>query len=306
LKQTEILIVGAGPAGLTAGIYTARAGHKVLLIEKGISGGQMALTSEVENYPGFAQQVTGMELAQTMEQQAVRFGCEITNAEVTGIAAAADGFEISTTTDPIKAAAVIVCSGVKPKQIGAPGEKELLGRGVSYCAVCDGPLFKGKEVAVVGGGDSALEEALYLANIAARVHVIHRRDEFRACRCAQDRLAERSNVSYHLSSVIEAVNGNQRVESLSLKELKSGSTSTLPVNGLFIYAGWLPNSGWCSNLVALDQTGDIKTDDRLRTNVPGIFAAGDVRNTPLRQVATAVGDGALAAMSAHDYLIGKR
>jgi thioredoxin reductase (NADPH) len=306
LKQTEILIVGAGPAGLTAGIYTARAGHKVLVVEKGISGGQMALTSEVENYPGFAQQVSGMELAQTMEQQAARFGCEMLNTEVSGIVTSAGGFEVSTTSGPIQAAAVIICSGVKPKQIGVPGEKELLGRGVSYCAVCDGPLFKGKEVAVVGGGDSALEEALYLTNIAARVHLIHRRDEFRACRCAQDRLAERQNVGYHLSHVIESINGTQRVESLALKDLKNDSTSLLPVSGVFIYAGWLPNSGWCSNLVDLDHNGDITTDDRLRTSVPGIFAAGDVRNTPLRQVATAVGDGALAAMSAHDFLIGKR
>ena len=306
MKQTEILAVGGGPAGLTAGIYAARSGHKALILEKSFAGGQMALTSEVENYPGFAEPVSGMMLAQTMEQQATRFGCEMMNAEATGIAATSAGFEVSTSAGPVAAAAVIVCSGVKPKLLGAPGEKELTGRGVSYCAVCDGPLFKGREVAVIGGGDSALDEALYLANIVARVHIIHRRDEFRGCRFAQQRLRERGNISYHLSCVVESFNGTQRLENLTVKNLKDASTFPLPVAAAFVYVGWLPNTGWCSNLLALDDSGNIKTDDRLRANVPGVFAAGDVRNTHLRQVATAVGDGALAAMSAHDFLIGKR
>ena len=306
MKQTEILAVGAGPAGLTAGIYASRSGHKAIVLEKSFAGGQMALTNEVENYPGFSEPVSGMLLAQTMEQQATRFGCEMLNAEATGIAITPDGFEVTTTAGPVAATTVIVCSGVKPKQLGVPGEKELTGRGVSYCAICDGPLFKGREVAVLGGGDSALDEALYLSNIAARVHVVHRRDEFRACKLAQQRLRERSNVDYHLSCVVESFDGTQRLAGLTVKNLKDASNYSLPVAGAFIYVGWLPNTGWCSNLLALDDAGNIKTDDRLRTNVPGIFAAGDVRNTPLRQVATAVGDGALAAISAHDYLIGKR
>jgi thioredoxin reductase (NADPH) len=159
---------------------------------------------------------------------------------------------------------------------------------------------------VLGGGDSALDEALYLSNIVTRVHVIHRRDEFRGCRFAQQRLRERNNVDYHLSCVVESFNGTQRLESLIVKNVKDASNYSLSVAGAFIYVGWLPNTGWCSNLLALDDAGNIKTDDRLRTNVPGVLAAGDVRNTHLRQVATAVGDGALAAMSAHDYLIGKR
>jgi len=306
LKQTEILAVGAGPAGLTAGIYAARSGHKVIVLEKSFAGGQMALTSEVENYPGFSEPVGGMSLAQTMEQQAARFGCEMLNAEATGIMAASGGFEVATTAGPIAAAAVIVCSGVVPKHLGAPGETELSGRGVSYCAVCDGPLFKGREVAVIGGGDSALDEALYLTNLAARVHVIHRRDEFRGCKLAQERLRQRGNVDYHLSCVVESFDGTQRLAGLTLKNLKDGSRYSLSVSGAFVYVGWLPNTNWCSSLVALDDSGNIKTDDRLRTSVPGVFAAGDVRNTHLRQVATAVGDGALAAMSAHDFLIGKR
>jgi len=306
LKQTEILAVGAGPAGLTAGIYASRSGHKVLVVEKSFAGGQMALTSEVENYPGFSEPVGGMLLAQTMEQQATRFGCEMLNAEATGVAVTPGGFEVTTTAGPIAAMTVIICSGVKPKQLGVPGEKELAGRGVSYCAICDGPLFKGREVAVLGGGDSALDEALYLSNIVARVHVVHRRDEFRACKLAQQRLRERTNVDYHLSCVVESFDGTQRLAGLTIKNMKDASNYSLPVAGAFIYVGWLPNTGWCSNLLALDDAGNVKTDDRLRTSVPGIFAAGDVRNTPLRQVATAVGDGALAAISAHDYLIGKR
>jgi thioredoxin reductase (NADPH) len=306
LKQTEILAVGGGPAGLTAGMYAARSGHKALVLEKSFAGGQMALTSEVENYPGFSEPVSGMLLAQTMEQQATRFGCEMLNAEATGIAATATGFEVSTTSGPVAAAAVIISSGVKPRLLGVPGETDLAGRGVSYCAVCDGPLFKGREVAVIGGGDSALDEALYLSNIAAHVHVIHRRDEFRACQFAQERLRERSNVSYHLSCAVESFNGTRRLENLTVKNLKDKSNYSLPVAGAFIYVGWLPNTGWCSNLLALDDSGNVKADDRLRTNVPGVFAAGDVRNTHLRQVATAVGDGALAAMSAHDFIIGKR
>jgi thioredoxin reductase (NADPH) len=306
LKQTEILAVGAGPAGLTAGIYAARSGHKVIVLEKSFAGGQMALTSEVENYPGFSEPVGGMLLAQTMEQQAVRFGCEMLNGEATGVAATANGFEVGTTAGPVTARTVIVCSGVKPKLLGVPGETELTGRGVSYCAVCDGPLFKGRDVAVIGGGDSALDEALYLSNMASHVHVIHRRDEFRACKLAQERLRERSNVDYHLSCVVESFDGTQRLAGITLKNLKDSTNYSLPVSGAFVYVGWLPNTAWCSSLLALDESGNIKTDDRLRTNVPGMFAAGDVRNTHLRQVATAVGDGALAAMSAHDYLIGKR
>ncbi len=306
MKQTEILAVGAGPAGLTAGIYAARSGHKVIVLEKAFAGGQMALTSEVENYPGFSEPVGGMLLAQTMEQQAVRFGCEVMNAEATGIAATDSGFEIATTAGPVSAATVIVCSGVKPKLLGVPGETGLTGRGVSYCAVCDGPLFKGKEVAVIGGGDSALDEALYLSNIASRVHIVHRRDEFRACKLGQQRLRERTNVDYHLSSVVQSFDGTQRLAGITLKNLKGSSNYSLSVAGAFVYVGWLPNTGWCSNLLEVDASGNVKTDDRLRTSVPGIFAAGDVRNTHLRQVATAVGDGALAAMSAHDYLIGKR
>jgi thioredoxin reductase (NADPH) len=306
MKQSEILIVGGGPAGLTAGIYGSRSGHKTTILEKQFAGGQLALTSDIENYPGFAQPVNGMELSQAMEQQATRFGCEVVNAEVTGIRAVEGGFEVAATGEPVRAQAVIICTGAKPRKIGIDGEERLTGRGVSYCAVCDGPLFKGKEVAVLGGGDSALDEALYLSNIAAGVHAIHRRDEFRGCKLAQDRVRSKANVKLHLSTVVSAINGKDRLENLDLLNVKDRSKSVLAVSGLFIYVGWLPNTSWCSHLLKLDETGYVVADDRLRASVPGVFAAGDVRDTHLRQVATAVGDGALAAMSAHDYLTGKR
>jgi thioredoxin reductase (NADPH) len=306
MVTTDILVVGGGPAGLTAGIYGSRSGHKTTVLEKSFAGGQMALTSDVENYPGFAKPVNGMELAQTMEQQAQRFGCTIANLDATGIRQTEAGFEVRTTGDTFVAGAVVICSGAQPRKLGIPGEKELTGRGVSYCAVCDGPLFRGREVAVVGGGDSALDEAFYLSNIVPRVHVIHRRDEFRGCKLALDRLRRKDNITFHLSTVVTRVIGTDRLESLDLAAPTGENARQLTVAGLFIYVGWLPNTQWCGGLVALDPTGAITTDDRLQASVPGIFAAGDVRATHLRQVATAVGDGALAAMMAHDYLASKQ
>ncbi len=300
--STDIAIAGAGPAGLTAGIYAARSGHKVLLIEKSFAGGQMAMTSEVENYPGFSEPVNGMLLAQTMERQALRFGCQMLNGEVTSLSQIPAGYELTTTAEKVTAKSLVICTGVKPRQLGVPGERELVGRGVSYCAVCDGPLFRNREVAVVGGGDSALDEAVYLANIASRVHIIHRRDQFRACQMAQERARRQPNVVFHLSRVIKAIEGGERLQNLKVQDLKTGAVSDLAVTGLFVYVGWIPNTAWCRDLVRLDDSGNIVTDEHLRTSRPGIFAAGDVRNTPLRQVATAVGDGALAAMSAHAYL----
>lgn len=302
MQQVEILIVGGGPAGLAAGLYGARSGHKTLVLEKSFSGGQMALTADIENYPGFADPVNGMELAQTMERQAARFGCEFMNAEATALRKVEGGFEVDTTAGTLGAGSVIVCPGVKPRLLGVPGETELTGRGVSYCAVCDGPLFRGKEVAVIGGGDAALDEAFYLSNIASRIHLIHRRDQFRGAAYGQERLRRRDNVTLHLSTVCTRIRGKDRLESLALLSRKDGSKSELAVSGLFIYIGWLANTGWCAAALKLDPDGFIETDALLRTSLPGVFAAGDVRTTPLRQIATAVGDGALAAMQAHDHL----
>jgi len=206
----------------------------------------------------------------------------------------------------MEASSLVVCTGARARKLGVTGEQELTGRGVSYCAVCDGPLFRGREVAVIGGGDSALDEAFYLSNIASRVHVIHRRDEFRGCRLAQERLQRRENVTLHLSQTVAGFVGTGKLEMIGLRDVRSDAVTDLPVSGAFIYVGWIPNTAWCGGLLALDNIGAVITDDRLQSSVPGIFAAGDVRDTHLRQVATAVGDGALAAMSAHDYLAARQ
>ncbi|MBN2537643.1 thioredoxin-disulfide reductase [candidate division WOR-3 bacterium] len=300
MDNPEVVIAGAGPAGLTAGLYAARAGHRALIIERALPGGQVANTPEVENYPGFAEPVVAFELAQAMQQQAERAGAEILTAEVTGLAR--DPLVVRTSAGDFRPGAVIVSSGVQGKELGLPGEKELRGRGVSYCAICDGPLFKGKTVAVVGGGDSALDEALYLAGICSKVFLVHRRDEFRGAQVAQDRVRAAGNIELVLSHVVSAINGTAKLESIEVESRKDNSKRLLEVAGLFIYVGSTPNTAWCRDTVELDQGGFVKSDRDLRTNVPGVFTAGDVRVTPLRQIATAVGDGALAGMMAHHWL----
>ncbi len=304
MNSPDILIVGAGPAGLTAGIYAARSGHKTLILERAMPGGQVAVTPEVENYPGFVDPANAFELAQAMEQQARRFGCEIEMSEATGLLT--DPVAVETAAGKTRPGALIVASGVRPRELGLPGEKKLRGRGVSYCAICDGPFFKGKEVAVVGGGDSALDEALYLAGICAKVHVIHRRDEFRGSGIAEQRVRDKDNVHLVLSSIVTGLNGTAKLESLEITSRKDESKHELPVAGLFVYVGSVPYTDWCKGVVDLDEYGFVKSDARLATSVPGVFTAGDVRTTRLRQIATAVGDGALAAMMAHEYLVSTR
>ncbi len=304
MNNPDILIVGAGPAGLTAGIYAARSGHKVLIIDKGMPGGQVVNTPEVENYPGFAEPVKGLGLARAMEQQARGFGCEIEISEVTGLLT--DPITVETAAGKVQPGALISATGVRPRELGVPGETELRGRGVSYCAVCDGPFFRDREVAVVGGGDAALDEALYLSNICSKVHFIHRRDQFRGSRISEQRVRDKDNVHLILSGIGTAINGTDKVESIDIESRKDGAKTNLPVAGVFMYVGSVPGTEWCKDAVDLDEHGFAKTDDRLRTNAPGVFAAGDVRTTPLRQIATAVGDGALAAMMAHHHLAGKQ
>lgn len=304
MNTPDILVIGAGPAGLTAGLYGARSGHATVVLERALPGGQVAQTSEVENYPGFAEPVQGIALTQAMEAQARRFGCTVETGEVAGIASGPGGLVVSTTSGEYRPRTAIIASGVLSRTLGLDREDALRGRGVSYCAVCDGPLFRGREVAVVGGGDSALDESLYLAGICSRVHLVHRRDEFRGNKTAEDRLRARANVTLHLSSLVTALHGEKRLEAIDLTSRKDGAVARLPVSGLFIYVGSVPNTTWCRGVVALDELGFVVADSRLRTNVPGLFVAGDVRVTPLRQIATAVADGALAAMSAHDYLSG--
>ncbi|MEO0071244.1 MAG: thioredoxin-disulfide reductase [candidate division WOR-3 bacterium] len=306
MPQPDVLIIGAGPAGLTAGIYASRAGHSVLILEKELIGGQITKTAIVENYPGFARPINAIELVQAMEQQARHFGCEFKTAEVTGIRNidGGQGFSLAveTTDGEFNPGAVIIATGTKPRNLEVPGEKELTGKGVSYCAVCDGPLFRNKEVAVVGGGDSALEEAEFLTRFCSRVHLIHRRDEFRAAKITQDRIRANPKIRLLLSHTVVGIYGENHLEFLQVKDLKTGSVNPLPVAGLFIYAGLIPNTGFCQGRINLDEAGFIITDDNLQTNIPGVFAAGDVRKKTVRQIATAVGDGAVAGMMTHKYL----
>jgi len=302
MDNPEILIVGAGPAGMTAGIYCARTGHKTVLLEKAFPGGQVTKTSAVENYPGYAEPVNALMLVQQMEAQTRRFGCTIVTAEAQGLTLSQGGIAVQTSAGIITPKVLIIASGVEAKLLGVDGETRLTGRGVSYCATCDGPLFRNKAVAVVGGGDSALDEALFLAGMCSKVYLIHRRDQFRACQLAQERVRNNPRIELLLSSTVTSINGAQHLENIAVKNLKDGTTRTLPVAGLFIYVGSIPNTGWCRDVVLLDDAGFIITDEELRTNIPAIFAAGDVRKKAVRQIATAVGDGTIAAMMAHRLL----
>jgi len=287
---------------MTAGIYASRAGRKALVIESELIGGQVAKTAIVENYPGFAEPIDAVELVARMEAQARRFGCQFETGEVTGIDRSAQGLEVKTSLGNFNPGAVIICTGTKPRQLGVEGEERFVGRGISYCAICDGPLFRDQAVAVVGGGDSALAEANYLTRFCSRVYLIHRRDEFRAAKVCQERTRQNPKIELLLSRVITGFNGTNRLEGLTIKDLKTGALTTLPVAALFIYVGLVPNTGWCQGMLNLDEAGFIITDESLQTSLPGVFAAGDVRRKSLRQIATAVGDGALAAMMAHEYL----
>lgn len=302
MADPEILIVGAGPAGLTAGIYAARAGHNTLILEKELVGGQMNKTATVENYPGFAQPVNTLELVQNMDAQARRFGCQIETGAATGLKLDGTQIELETTVGTIRPRALIICAGTEPRKLGLERETELTGRGISYCAICDGPLYKDREVAVVGGGDSALEEADYLTRFCSRVHLIHRRDQFRAARIVEERVRSNPKIVLHLSQVVSQIHGTRQLEGLTLTDLKTGTKIDLPVTGLFIYVGLIPGTGWCQGAVPLDEAGFIITDEKMQSGTSGIFAAGDIRKKTVRQIATAVGDGAIAAQSAHEFL----
>jgi thioredoxin reductase (NADPH) len=300
-QDYEIIIVGGGPAGLTAGIYAARARRRTLLLEKHGTGGQMALTWEVENYPG-VEKISGYELGQRMEQQARSFGLEIRNLEVTGIATAGGLHRLSTPEGEMASRTGIVASGSRHNRLGVPGEAELTGRGVSYCATCDGAFYQGVPVALVGGGDTALEEALFLTRYASRVYLIHRRREFRGTKLLQERIAAEPKIEPVLDTVVERIEGEAAVTGLALKDVRSGATSRIAVEGAFIFVGTSPNTDFLRGFLPLDEKGFIATTPNLETAVPGVFAAGDVRAKVLRQISTAVGEGALAATMADHHL----
>jgi len=296
-----VVIIGGGPAGLTAGLYTSRAGLKSLLVERGMFGGQIVNAPMVENYPGFPEGISGPELGSLMHQQATKYGLETVTAEVTGVEVG-QPYKIVTTEGNFEAGVIIIAAGSEYRKLGVPGEEVLLGHGVSYCATCDGFFFRGREVAVVGGGDVAITDALELAQHASKVYVIHRRDQLRAGQVLQQRAFAEPKIEFIWDTVVEEIVGEQAVKALKLRNVKTKRLSTLEVAGVFVSVGLKPNSQPFADIVELSETGHIVTDELMATSVPGIFAAGDIRRKSARQIASAVGDGATAALSAFSYL----
>jgi len=305
-KIFDVVIIGGGPAGLTAGIYATRAALDVLLVEKFACGGQALTTDTVENYPGFPDGVSGPALMEDMKRQAERFGLRTLPSNVTKIALKKnrnDAFLVTSEKgETLKALSLIIATGACWNTLGVPGEKELAGRGVSYCATCDGPLFRGKEVVVVGGGDTAIQEALFLSKFASRVTVIHRRDRLRATKILQERISRNNRVSFLWEAVVTAILGKQKVEGVTVKKAREPQETELKADGVFIFVGVQPNSAFLKGAVDLDESGYIRTDNEMRTSAEGIFACGDVRKKLLRQISTAVGEGATAAFGAQQYV----
>jgi len=298
----DVVIIGGGPAGLTAGLYTARDGLSSLLIEKALIGGQMANAERIENFPGFPEGISGYDLGQLMHQQATKFGLETLTAEVTSIELKEDRKVVKTTEGDFVAKTVIIAGGSKRNTLGVPGEEKFTGKGVSYCATCDGPLFQGQPVAVVGGSDAAITEALHLAQFASKVMVIHRRNQLRASAILQERAFAKPKIEFLWDTTVEKIEGKDFVKRLRLNQVKTGQKSTRQVAGVFVSVGSQPDTEYLKGILPLDSTGHIIASEKMETKVPGIFAAGDIRQDSTRQAITAAGDGATAAISARRFL----
>jgi thioredoxin reductase (NADPH) len=302
MKIYDCIIIGGGGSGLTAAIYTSRAKLSTLLLEKLTPGGQIALTDVVENYPGFPEGITGPEISLRMEQQAVKYGTELVYEEVKSMVKAGDLFEIRSARQTFQAKTLILAAGASFRMLGVGGEKELIGKGVSYCATCDGAFFKEKEIAVVGGGDSALQEGLFLTRFASKVNVIHRRDALRASPILQERAKTHPKISFIWDTVVEKIKGEKKVEGVLLKNVKTGQGTDFRLDGIFVFIGHDPNTSFLREFVELDEKGYIKTDPFLRTSVPGVFAAGEIRAGAIKQLVSACGEGCEAALAAQEYL----
>ena len=303
-KQYDVIIIGGGPAGLTAGLYTSRARMSSLLIEKMAAGGWMVNAGLVENYPGFPQGIGGLELADLMSEQAKKYGLEVLSAEVTGLELKEGQKTVKTTEGDFAARTVIITAGSDRVKLNVPGEEEFTGRGVAYCAVCDGALYRDKPVAVVGGGNAAISEALELAKFASRVVVIHRRQQLRAARILQERAFAEPKIEFLWDTVVEEIEGDNVVKSLSLRNVRSNEKSKLDISGIFVALGFIPNTAYLKGVLPLDESGAIITNEKMETGAPGIFAAGDIRSGSIRQVVAATGDGAVAAIYAEKFITG--
>lgn len=303
-KEYDVIIIGGGPAGLTAGLYSARDRLSSLLIEKGIIGGKITEAERVDNYPGFPEGISGLELTRLMHEQTTKYSLESIFAEVTSIEIDGRQKVIKTTDGDFVARAVIVAGGSERVKLGIPGEKEFTGKGVSYCATCDGPFFTDKPVAVIGGGNAAIYEALHLTKFASKVTVLHRRDQLRAFAIVQEKAFAEPKIEFLLNTVIEAIEGKDFVQKLKLRQVITGEESFLEVAGVFMAVGLKPNTEYLADILPLDEQGRIIVDAGMQTKIPGIFAAGDIRSGSIRQTIAAAGDGATAAVSAKKFIDG--
>ncbi len=304
-NRCDILIIGAGGAGLTAALYASRANLSTIVLEKLTPGGQIALTDIVENYPGFPEGVTGGEISMKMEEQAKRYGAVVQYDEAKSISKNGSGFKVQTSKATIEAGAIIIATGAFYRQIGVPGEKELIGKGVSYCAVCDGAFFKNKEIVVVGGGDSAMQEGLFLTRFVNKLTVVHRRDSLRASAILQDRAKQNPKIKFIWDSVVEKVNGSGKVDGVQIKNLKTNQAQDFKTDGLFVFIGQDPATKFLQGFVELDKLGYVVTKNGLETSVPGVFACGEVRAGAVKQLVSACGEGCEAALAAQAYVEAK-
>ena len=300
----EVLVIGAGPAGMTAAIYAARAGYKTAILEHGVPGGQAATTDMIENYPGFPEGISGPELMMKFFEQTQTFGVEMVYEQVQSLDLTGDVKKVITDKQTLEAKAVVIASGAKPRTLGVANEGRLRGRGVSYCATCDGFFFRDQPVAVVGGGDTAVEEAMYLTKMCSSVTLIHRRDELRANKLAQSRAMANEKLTIIYDTVVDEIIGEDKVTQLKLRNKKTDEVSTLDVNGAFIFVGYLPNASFLPAELEVNEQGYIITNEEMATNIPGVFAVGDVRQKKLRQVTTAVGDGGAVMHGIEEYFRG--
>lgn len=298
----DVVIIGAGPAGLAASLYTGRARLSTVVLEKGIPGGQILLTDWVENFPGFPEGIAPFELMENFKKQALRFGATIETEEVREIRRDGERWVVVGANGEYRARAVIIATGASYRKLGVPGEERLTGKGVSYCATCDGAFFRDREVAVVGGGDNALTEAIFLTRFCRKLYLIHRRDRFRAIKILQERVFGSPKIEVVWNSVVEAIEGETHLERVVIRNLRDNRTYSLQLDGLFVSIGMEPHTGFVKGLVELNEWGEIKVDQKMATSQPGIFAAGDVADACPKQVATAVGTGVAAALAVNDYL----